>query len=195
MDKETGIDTVFAFIESFYGKPLDPVQQESVRSLFNREQYRKKTPLFLNGETHTRHYVVQQGLLRLYLIDTEGKEFNILFAREGQVLGDLASPKPTLFNLEAIEDSVVYTINNENLETLLREYLHAEDPGALFKRSYIFLQRRLVSILSRSAEENYLDLKQNDPELIDRLPQYHIASYLGIRPEFLSKIVKKSKNS
>jgi hypothetical protein len=60
------------------------------------------------------------------------------------------------------------------------------------RKSYVFLQKRFVSVLSKTAEENYIDLVNESPELIQRLPQYHISSYLGVTPVFLSKIISKS---
>lgn len=60
------------------------------------------------------------------------------------------------------------------------------------QRSYLFLQKRLVAILTKTAEENYLEFREKHPDLVQRLPQYHIASYLGISAEFLSKIIARS---
>ena len=169
-------------------------EQSYILSLFKEEHFNKKSPIFFNGDSNTKHYFIKKGLLRLYIIDKSGKEFNILFAREHQVIGDLASPKPTIFNLDTIEDSIVYSITNENL-LALREKFSDEatlDSNSMLKRSYIFLQKRLVSILSKSAEENYIELKNNYSDLLQRLPQYHIASYLGVSAEFLSKIITRT---
>ncbi|MEZ5071574.1 MAG: Crp/Fnr family transcriptional regulator [Bacteroidales bacterium] len=184
---------LFDFLDPDFRNRLTDAQRDRILSLFVREEFGKRTQIFINGDSNTRHYFVIRGLLRLYIIDPSGKEFNVLFAREGQVLGDLASPRPTPFNLDTIEDSVVHSISSENLEVLRREFSDqaALDSNTKLKRSYIFLQKRLVSILSKTAEENYLELRRTQPQLLDRLPQYHIASYLGVSPEFLSKIVKQ----
>ncbi len=117
-----------------------------------------------------------------------------MFAREGKIIGDLNTPKPSIFSLDALEDSVLYSVSDEGLRELYK--LHARYGGeagiSMLIRSYLFLQRRFVSILSRSAEENYAELQQQNPELLQRLPQYHIASYLGVSAEFLSKIIARS---
>lgn len=165
-----------------------------VDKYYKREEVRKKQLLFQAGDTNTRHYYIEKGLLRLYLIDKNGREFNLLFAVEGQVLGDLATPKATMYYLETVEDSVIYSITNEQMYALNTQVLKDEkDRGIdLMRRSYVFLQKRLVSILSSTAEENYLDLRNNQADLLQRLPQYHIASYLGVSAEFLSKIIART---
>jgi len=161
---------------------------------FRKETVKKRELIFDSGTPNTRHYFIENGLLRLYIIDASGKEFNLLFAREGQIIGDLNTPKPSIFSLDALEDSVLYSVSDEGLRELYK--LHARYGGeagiSMLIRSYLFLQRRFVSILSRSAEENYAELQQQNPELLQRLPQYHIASYLGVSAEFLSKIIARS---
>lgn len=64
-------------------------------------------------------------------------------------------------------------------------------PNNGLRRSYIHIQKRLVSIISKTAEENYLEFMYKHPDLIQRLPQYHIAAYLGISPEALSRVRKE----
>jgi hypothetical protein len=83
---------------------------------------------------------------------------------------------------------VVYTISNENLNLLTNNF---STFVRYIKKSYIFLQHRLVSILSNTAEQNYEELVRLHPELIKRLPQYHISAYLGVTSVFLSKVLSK----
>jgi CRP-like cAMP-binding protein len=173
---------------------LSNEDKEKFLALFRKETFRRKEVIFRNGDANTRHYFIEKGLLRMYLIDQAGKEFNILFAKEKQVIGDLNSPNPTNFNLQAIEDTTLYSLDNNAIQSLsgvLNETNLLESNSHL-RRSYIFIQQRLVSILSKSAEENYLEFKQRHPDLIQRIPQYHIASYLGVSAEFLSKIIART---
>lgn len=176
------------YYEKIYGRHLTDTEEELINKSFRKETIHKKELIFGSGEENTRHYFVEKGLLRMYVIDSTGKEFNILFASQNQWIGDLATPSETLFFLDAVEKSIVYSISDENLNLLTNDF-------SLFvkyiKRSYIFLQKRLVSILTNTAEENYEELCQNYPDLIQRLPQYHISSYLGVTPVFLSKILSK----
>lgn len=179
---------IIDYYENLYSRKLTDEEKHIVNTSFKKETFKKKELIFASGETNTRHYFVAKGLLRMYVIDSSGKEFNVLFARENQWIGDLTTPEKTSFYLDAVERSTVYSISDENLNKLTNNF-------ALFvnylKRSYLFQQKRLVSILVNTAEENYEDLVQNHPELIQRLPQYHISSYLGVTPVFLSKILAK----
>ena len=186
--------SVFLFLKKYFGSTLDGVQEEAILDAFKREEFRKKEIIFRQGDRNTRHYFIQKGLLRLFLIDPKGKEINVLFARENQVIGDLATPEPTDFHLGCTEDSIVYSIDDSGLRELIEE-IEVDptfDPGGGMRRSYIHIQKRLVSMLSKTAEENYLEFQKRYPDLIQRLPQYHIASYLGISPEFLSKIIART---
>jgi CRP-like cAMP-binding protein len=180
--------TIIDYYEHIYNRQLTITERELIEKSFQKEKFKRKEPIFRSGDSNTRHYFVEKGLLRMYVIDTSGKEFNILFARENQWIGDLSTPAITSFYLDAIEDSVVFSISDENLNLLTNNF---STFVRYIKKSYIFLQRRLVSILSKTAEENYEELIRFHPELIKRLPQYHISSYLGVTPVFLSKILSK----
>jgi CRP-like cAMP-binding protein len=179
---------IINYYEQVYKRPLSNTEKEIIRKSFQREIIKKKQIIFASGETNTRHYFVEKGLLRMYIIDSAGKEFNVLFASENQWIGDLSTPAETLFFLDAIEKSIVYSISDENLNLLTNDF---SSFVKYLKRSYIFLQKRLVSILSNTAEENYRELIESHPELLKRLPQYHVSSYLGVTPVFLSKILSK----
>jgi CRP/FNR family transcriptional regulator, anaerobic regulatory protein len=180
--------TIINYYEQVYKRTLSDAEKEVIRNSFQREIIKKKEIIFTSGETNTRHYFVEKGLLRMYVIDATGKEFNILFANENQWIGDLSSPEETLFFLDAIEKSIVYSISDENMNLLTNNF---SSFVKYLKRSYIFLQKRLISILSKTAEENYVELIESHPELIKRLPQYHISSYLGVTSVFLSKVLSK----
>lgn len=179
---------IINYYEQAYKRTLTDSEKEIIRNSFQKEIFKKKEIIFSSGESNTRHYFVEKGLLRMYVIDATGKEFNILFASENQWIGDLSSPEETLFFLDAIEKSIVYSISDENVNLLTDNF---SSFVKYLKRSYIFLQKRLISILSKTAEENYEELIKSHPELVKRLPQYHISSYLGVTSVFLSKVLSK----
>ena len=181
-------EVIIKYYEKVYDRALTEQERELIQSSFRKEIFKKKELIFSSGESNTRHYFVVKGLLRMYVIDTSGKEFNILFASENQWIGDLSTPAQTSFFLDAVEKSTVYSISNENIKLLTNDFSAFVK---YIKRSYIFLQKRLVSILTNTAEENYDELCEHYPGLIQRLPQYHISSYLGVTPVFLSKILSK----
>ncbi len=180
--------TIISYYEQVYKRTLTETEKEIILKSFRKEIIPRKSIIFRSGEKNTRHYFVEKGLLRMFVIDSAGKEFNILFARENQWIGDLATPADTSFYLDAIEKSIVYSISDENMNLLTGNF---SSFVKYIRRSYIFLQKRLVSILVNTAEENYEELLKSYPDLVQRLPQYHISSYLGVTPVFLSKIISK----
>jgi len=181
-----------SYFEKINKRQLSKADKEEINASFKKEKFKKKELIFSSGDINTRHYYIEKGLLRLYVIDQAGKEFNILFAHEKQWIGDLGTPAATPYFLDALEDSIVFSIDEERFRKISQYYV---DLVGNIRKSYVFLQQRLVSIISKTAEENYEELCQQYPTLINRLPQYHISSYLGITPVFLSRILsRKLKN-
>lgn len=178
---------LFSYFERINKRDLSVHEKEEISTEFKKETFKKKQLIFSSGEENTRHYYIEKGLFRLYVIDQSGKEFNILFAREGQWIGDLGTPAATPYYLDAVEHSTAFSIEEQQFNKITN-YM---DLVKNIRRSYIFLQQRLVSIISKTAEENYEELLEISPILIKRLPQYHISSYLGVTPVFLSKILAK----
>lgn len=181
------------YFEKINKRHLSDTEKEEISSAFRKESFKKKEMIMQAGEPNTRHYYIEKGLLRLYIIDQSGKEFNVLFAKENQWLGDLATPAPTPYYIDALENTTVFSIEENGFQKIIGYYM---DLATNIRKSYVFLQKRFVSILSKTADENYEELVQQNPELIQRLPQYHISSYLGVTPVFLSKILaKRAKNN
>jgi CRP-like cAMP-binding protein len=182
------------FFERYTKSKLTPEVETEILSHFKTNEYKKKTIIFSPGDVNTPHYFIEKGIVRMYLIDKQGKEINILFAREGHFIGDLKTPQATSFYLETIENSVISSTSESEFQSLGAKLssIHPFDLNAYMRRSYIHIQNRLVSILSKSAEENYYEFKDSYPDLIQRIPQYLIAGYIGISPEFLSKLIAKT---
>ncbi|MEQ9264761.1 MAG: Crp/Fnr family transcriptional regulator [Balneolaceae bacterium] len=136
------------------------------------------------GVLNSKVYHVQSGLLRSYSIDEKGKEHIFMFAPEGWTIADTNGPdvKTELF-IDCLEDSVV-SISEKNLK---REQ---NNVAPLIKRLSV-LQQRVIMLMSFSAIERYEHFEKTYPNIIQRVPQRMIASYLGITPEALSKIKGK----
>ncbi len=179
---------LYSYFEKINKRKLTDDEMIEISGAFRKKSFKKKELIMRAGDLNTRHYYIEKGLLRLFIIDQNGKEFNVLFAKEHQWIGDLGTPAETSYYLDAVENSSVFSIEEEGFKKIVGHYM---DVANNFRRSYIFLQKRFVSILSKTAEENYEDLIQQNPDLVRRLPQYHISSYLGVTPVFLSKILAK----
>jgi CRP-like cAMP-binding protein len=141
-----------------------------------------------------RSFVVE-GALRAYLIDHKGQEHTIQFALEEWWITDYQSyinQEPAVLFVEALEDSVLIQLDYNSEQLLLQTNPKFERFFRIItQRSYAFLQRRLLSNLSKTAEERYHEFASQYPTIINRVPQYMLASYLGFSTEFLSKIRNK----
>ncbi len=149
-------------------------------SLLKVLNIRKGEFLQKKGDLNSKVYSVESGLLRSYSIDEKGKEHIFMFAPEGWLIADnIPREQPCDLYIDALEDSIV---------TVLEKDLgRVHDSEKLIKRLSV-LQKRVIMLMSASAIERYEDFLKTYPQIIQRVPQKMIASYLGITPEALSKI-------
>jgi CRP-like cAMP-binding protein len=141
-----------------------------------------------------RSYVLK-GAMRAYLVDNKGQEHTVAFAIEDWWISDYSSyiyQEPATLFVEALEETVLIQMDY-NLEQLLIESVPKFERffRIITQRSFAFLQKRLLSNLSKSAEERYDEFVKKYPLIVNRVPQYALASYLGFSTEFLSKIRKR----
>ena len=159
------------------------------------KKLRKKQYLLQEGDVCKFVAFVEKGALRSYTIDEKGTEHIIQFALEGWLISDLYSfltAEPATYNIDAIEDCELVLISKTANEELLRTlpkyetWIRLQITGA-----YIALQKRLTSIISFSIEERYKSFTAVYPQIIQRVPQHMIASYMGLTPETLSRVKSK----
>jgi CRP-like cAMP-binding protein len=141
-----------------------------------------------------RSFIVA-GTMRAYFVDHKGQDHTIAFGMEDWWIGDFNSyifQEPATLFVEALEDATLVQIDY-NAEQLLLETVPKFERvfRIIGQRGYVFLQKRMLSNLSMSAEERYEAFLKNYPALVNRVPQYTLASYLGFSTEFLSKIRNK----
>ena len=138
---------------------------------------------------------IASGALRSYYIDAQGKENTLQLGIEGWWINDLYSyltQTPAKNHVQAVEDSVVLQVHRDALKKLHESVPLMERFFCIkIQRGYIALQERTVLRMSQTAEERYLDFRSKYRSLEQRFPQYMIASYLDITPEFLSAVRKK----
>jgi CRP-like cAMP-binding protein len=138
-----------------------------------------------------RNYVFE-GALRAYLIDKNSNEHTIAFAIEDWWISDYSSyifQQPATLFVEAIENSTLIQLDY-NAEQLLKETVPKFEKffRIITERSFAFLQKRMLSNLSQTAEERFENYMQNYSKIAKRVPQYTLASYLGMSTEYLSKL-------
>lgn len=152
----------------------------------------KKTFLLQDGEVCNFEAYVLKGCIRTYYIDENGFDVILQFAIEDWWVSDIASfyeQKPSKLFIETLENCELLLFNPETKEELLSRVPKFERVFRLMvQRNLSSTQNRLINTISKTAQEKYLDFIDHYPDIPQRVPQHYIAAYLGISPEFLSKI-------
>ncbi|MEN2401758.1 Crp/Fnr family transcriptional regulator [Flavobacterium sp. MC2016-06] len=176
---------------SFTKSELDRIQSFAIIKKLRKRQY-----LLQEGDIWKYDAFITEGCLRTYSVDEKGNEHVINFSIENWWTGDresLLSQEPSLFNIDAIEDSELVLFTHENFELLCQEIPAFNNMiNSILQRSFIASQNRIRSTLSLTAEEKYLNFINKYPGFAMRIPQTMIASYLGMTPETLSRIRKQT---
>ena len=163
-----------------------------IKSKLVPKKARKRQFLLNAGDVCQNMIFVERGLLRSFSDARNGSEHTMQFAAEGWWISDMASffsGEASNYNIEALEGSELLLMSKPVMDELIdavpliqRYFLN------LMENHIIALQRRINVVQSMSAEETYLKLMEVNPDLINRASQQHIASYLGITPETLSRV-------
>jgi CRP-like cAMP-binding protein len=171
---------------------LTDEEQQQVVSLVTRESHKSKTILLKSGDVGASSYFVISGILRSYTIDENGVEHVVSFACSNWFIADMysfLSQRPGHLYIEVNEDAEVLVISKQNQD---RMYIEVPKMERFFRilveNSLVANQERLIDNLSFTAEARYDKFLHKYPELVHQLPQKQIASFLGITPEFFSKM-------
>lgn len=174
---------------------LTEAEQSLILSKIEVRQYKAKTLILRAGEVCTHSYFVESGLLRSFTINDHIVEHVMSFACAGWWIGDmysLLSQQPGTLFIEVMEDAEVVLLSKENQEAL---YLSIPKMERFFRilteNSLVANQERLMDNLSLTAEERFEKFCKRYPSLIQQVPQKQIASYIGVTPEFFSKMKSK----
>ncbi len=159
----------------------------------NKIKIINKGQILLNrGDIATKTYFVRKGLLRSYTIDEKGKEHIFMFAPEDWIMTDMVSQIyniPSDLYIDALEETEVEILDKDTFEKINKTQpnIVPTEVERLRKRAAV-LQKRVLLLMSATAKERYEDFIKTYPNIVQRVPQKMIASYLGITPEALSKI-------
>lgn len=174
---------------------LTSEQEAEIKDCFVLKSFKKKEFLLQNGITSEYEFFVINGCVRTFITDLNGIEHNIMFSVENWWCGDLQSfinRTKSSYSIQALENAEVLSINRMDWETLSnKSEVFSNYTRDLFQSTVIAQQNRLVQNLSLTANERYQYFISKSPTLSQRISQKHIASYLGITPEFLSFIKNK----
>jgi len=154
--------------------------------------------LLHKGQVCKNFFYVEKGLLRFYSVDKKDNEHILEFAPEKWFLVDRASfyfDEPSEFYIDAIEQTTIAVLNEQfvNIASEISPQFRKYNERIL-QNHIRHLQKRIDQLIGTSAEERYLDFFKKYPELMLRVPQWMIASFLGVTPESLSRIRRKLSN-
>ena len=176
---------------------LTKEQENYFLSLLKNKKVRKKLFLSQEGDISKGPFFVTKGILRSYTVDKNGFVHVLQFAPPGWWMADMYSlitQQPGSLSIDAVEDSDVLLLPKQELDKLYNEIPAFERFfRILAENALVTFQQRLIDNLSLTAKERYANFCKRYPLLIERLPQKQVASYIGVTPEFLSKMLK-SKN-
>jgi CRP-like cAMP-binding protein len=168
---------------------------EIVKPFFIPKKIRKRQYILNAGDVCQYITFVEKGMLRSFTVDAEGNEHVVQFAIEGWWVSDVGSflsGREALYNIEALEDCELLHLTKPGMDDLLEKLPSMERFfRLLMQNNIVALQRRVIAYMTLTAEEKYLKLMEVAPDIMNRASQQHIASYLSITPETLSRVRKR----
>ena len=182
-----------AHIQKFVGltNAESEILYESVKPL----ELKKKELLLKEGQVCKANYFVEKGCLRLFFIDEKGAEQTSQFAIENWWLtdyGSFCSGAPSQFYIQAVEKSKVIVLEKSKQDDLFEKLPQLDRYfRRILEKTYGAAQWRIKYIFSLSKEDRYKHFMNSHPEFAQKVPQYMLASFLGLTPEYLSEIRKK----
>jgi CRP/FNR family transcriptional regulator, anaerobic regulatory protein len=178
---------------------LSNQEQDSFLSVLKNKKVKKKQFFSQEGDISKGAVFVTKGILRSYTVDKNGFEHILQFAPPGWWMADmysLVTQKPGQLSIDAIEDSEMLLLPKPELDKLYTSIPSLERFfRILAENSLIAYQQRIIGNLSQTAKERYNNFCKSYPSLIDCLPQKQVAAYIGVTPEFLSKMLKNKNSS
>jgi CRP-like cAMP-binding protein len=177
-------------------KLIDKIKEDKAnwtkfQDLFIERKIAAKTVLLHEGEISGQVHFIKKGCLRVWF-NKDGKDITLQFFFEGQVVASIdsfLSNQSSMFTIESVEPSTILSISKDSFEQLHRVYPELKEgfQKIIFQRFRNYAQL-FLSRIKDTPQERYEDLIKNHPEIIKRVPQHYIASYLGITPISLSRI-------
>lgn len=171
---------------------LTTEEEELITSSFRYKKVRRNQVLVQPPDIVIYEHFVVSGCLVQYYLDDNGIQHTLLFAPEGWWTTDMPSfltGQESKYHIEALEDSELLIISKQVLDKLLVKIpLLNNFFRILYQNAIMAQEERLLNVLSTKVEERYLRFVKKYPQLQNRVPQYLIASYLGVTPEFFSKV-------
>jgi CRP-like cAMP-binding protein len=185
---------LFAFISSIH--PLSPQIEEALSGFLHKETLPKKTLLLKEGNICNKVYFIEKGIARAFYYKQE-QEITAWFMQEHDLILSVFSffkQKPSYESIELLEDTTLYSISYSHLQHMYKQFPEFNFFGrVLTENYYVKSEERIISLRMLSSQERYNALLGAYPHIFNRVPLKHIASYLGMTPETLSRLRAKIK--
>ncbi|MEL6254317.1 MAG: Crp/Fnr family transcriptional regulator [Bacteroidota bacterium] len=176
---------------------LSEKEAEELMGFCYEKSFKKKSILSEDDKFIDEVYFIRKGILRVKIIDLDGKEHTTHFAIEGQFIADynaFLTRKKSRYQLEAMEDTEVIVLPRQGIEWGYEHMTEGEKLGRLIAEYYfIYLDTRIQHLYTLSPIERYELMNEIFPNIHNRVPQHMIASYLGITPIHLSRIKRQAE--
>ena len=184
--------------------PLNPIEWALFKSKLKTEQFKKGETILHIGDVCTKLRFIERGLARAYMISEEGKDYtwSIFFNDENAHMTNLfvvdyesfVNQTPSNLNIEAIEETTLVSLEYKDLQLLYDKLKKGERFGRLMSQeAYSHLHQQTIDRQIKTAEERFRHFMQKTPYLLEKVPQYHIATFLGMTPQYLSMLKKEMK--
>lgn len=188
------------FFQKFNDKvALTETEELHIKQYLTPKKLRKRQYLHQEGDVCKHIAIVEKGALRSYLVDENGQEHITAFALEGWTISDLSSfmhEQISAQNIDALEDCELILISkSSHLELLQTMPKYETYIRILVTDAYVALQKRMLGMISMSPENRYKSFIELYPNIVQRVPQHMIASYMGLSAETISRIRSRINTS
>lgn len=184
------------YVQDYSGLPINFTETELIKRTFQQRNLRKRQYFLRAGEVSKYTGFILKGAMRQYCIDDKGNEKIVQLFIENYWADEresLISLEPSKYDIQAWEDTEMLIITPKDIFELAEKIpALAQMLRVMDDRHAIALHKRINSMLCSTAEMRYIEFTSRHPHLVQRFPQHHIASYLGITKETLSRVKRQS---
>ena len=178
---------------------LNSKEVELIRNSFQHKKFKANEYLDRADETSVNFYFIVEGLVRVFHIE-EGKEINTIIVADNSFVSSYLSfiqQRPSIEYIQALEPTTTLSVSFHDMQNLYKTINNWDKVGRIIaEHNFIRMANRVLFLQMKSGRKKYLDfLNNSDPKVIQRTPSLHIASFLGMAPESLSRIKKGLLNS
>lgn len=173
---------------------LEPNEIEFFKLAFKEVRIKKGDFFLQTGEKNDKLGFIQKGLIRYFVYKNE-EESTLEFSKEGEFVAEyqsLVQKSESIQSIQAIEDTTILIMTSDDLQYLYANFKNGDKIGRMvIEHRFNVLVNQLMSIYRHAPDQRYLHFLKTYPDIVQRVPQYYIASYVGVKPQSLSRIRKR----